>query len=117
MKFKPYYVHGYELLNILQDPHWNKLLWYCVDNNSYTGCFLPVRQESVNDEPVGGRNKETIDQLFDGWRDTEPSERNDQFFDGRRDTEPIKHEAALNNVWEDLPPPVTDENEWSDGWK
>nr|GMD66134.1 probable RNA helicase SDE3 [Ipomoea batatas] len=83
---------------ICQDPHWNKLLWYCVENGSYTGCFLPVREESEDDESVGGRNIET----------------NDQFFDGRGDTELIKHEA---NVWEDLPPPVTDENEWSDGWK
>lgn len=98
MKCKPYYVYGYEMLNILQDPHWNKLLWYCVENGSYTGCFLPVREESEDDESVGGRNIET----------------NDQFFDGRGDTELIKHEA---NVWEDLPPPVTDENEWSDGWK
>lgn len=30
---------------MLQDPYWNKLLWYCVDNGSYKGCFLPERQE------------------------------------------------------------------------
>ncbi|XP_073287126.1 probable RNA helicase SDE3 [Primulina huaijiensis] len=30
---------------LCKDPHWNKLLWYCVDNGSYKGCFLPEREE------------------------------------------------------------------------
>ncbi|KZV56274.1 hypothetical protein F511_00271 [Dorcoceras hygrometricum] len=30
---------------LCKDPHWNKLLWYCVDNGSYKGCFLPERME------------------------------------------------------------------------
>ncbi|KAI6693271.1 hypothetical protein NL676_020981 [Syzygium grande] len=35
---------------ITKDPYWNKLLWYCVDNNSYQGCALPERvEESVED--------------------------------------------------------------------
>ncbi|KAL1543277.1 RNA helicase [Salvia divinorum] len=30
---------------ICKDPNWNKLLWYCVENNSYKGCFLPKQEE------------------------------------------------------------------------
>ncbi|KDP23615.1 hypothetical protein JCGZ_23448 [Jatropha curcas] len=29
---------------ISKDPCWEKLLWYCVDNNTYQGCSLPERQ-------------------------------------------------------------------------
>lgn len=27
-----------------QDEHWNKLLWHCVDGESYKGCFLPEKE-------------------------------------------------------------------------
>ncbi|KAI3752033.1 hypothetical protein L2E82_23135 [Cichorium intybus] len=32
---------------ICKDEHWNKLLWHCADNESYKGCFLPEKEESV----------------------------------------------------------------------
>ncbi|XP_071725459.1 probable RNA helicase SDE3 [Rutidosis leptorrhynchoides] len=32
---------------ICKDEHWNKLLWHCVDNDSYKGCFLPEKEEIV----------------------------------------------------------------------
>ncbi|KAJ6737461.1 DNA2/NAM7 HELICASE FAMILY [Salix viminalis] len=37
---------------VSQDPYWEKLLWFCADNNSYKGCPLPERQSSACDEPV-----------------------------------------------------------------
>ncbi|KAK1421680.1 hypothetical protein QVD17_24209 [Tagetes erecta] len=30
---------------ICKDEHWNKLLWHCVDGESYKGCFLPEKEE------------------------------------------------------------------------
>ncbi|XP_030456741.1 probable RNA helicase SDE3 [Syzygium oleosum] len=76
---------------ITKDPYWNKLLWYCVDNNSYQGCALPERvEESVED--------------YAGYEEEIPQqgEENDYY------EEPRQTEAPL---------PVTNEDEWSDGWK
>ncbi|KAK4485284.1 hypothetical protein RD792_007917 [Penstemon davidsonii] len=30
-----------------QDPHWNELLWYCVDKGCYQGCFFPEKAEDI----------------------------------------------------------------------
>ncbi|KAK9054834.1 hypothetical protein SSX86_025913 [Deinandra increscens subsp. villosa] len=38
---------------ICKDDHWNKLLWHCVDNDSYRGCFLPEKEEIVEAESEG----------------------------------------------------------------
>ncbi|KAH0658561.1 hypothetical protein KY289_027309 [Solanum tuberosum] len=35
---------------ICKDHYWNKLLWYCADNGSYKGCFLPEKLEIVQDD-------------------------------------------------------------------
>ncbi|KAJ4841105.1 putative RNA helicase sde3 [Turnera subulata] len=35
---------------ISKDPYWEKLLWLCVENNSYKGCPLPERQCHVSTE-------------------------------------------------------------------
>ncbi|XP_010522289.1 PREDICTED: probable RNA helicase SDE3 [Tarenaya hassleriana] len=35
---------------ICKDTYWTKLLWRCVDNDSYQGCGLPERNDSL-DEP------------------------------------------------------------------
>ena len=32
------------------DPNWSKLLWYCVDNNAYTGSALPKRVGNDSDD-------------------------------------------------------------------
>lgn len=40
---------------IWQDPFWNKLLWYCADNDSYKGCFLPEKLE-IPQEDFGQAN-------------------------------------------------------------
>ncbi|VFQ78197.1 unnamed protein product [Cuscuta campestris] len=90
---------------ICQDEHWNKLLWYCVENDSYKGCFLPPREEIIADESGAG---------WGGYE--EPN--NQQWFEGWKDVDPINQGAESGQVWGDeIPPPVTDENEWSDGWK
>ncbi|KAH6808908.1 P-loop containing nucleoside triphosphate hydrolases superfamily protein [Perilla frutescens var. frutescens] len=34
---------------ICKDPNWNMLLWYCADNGSYKGCFLPKRDAFVEE--------------------------------------------------------------------
>ncbi|KAI5587494.1 hypothetical protein BDE02_05G036400 [Populus trichocarpa] len=41
---------------VSQDPYWEKLLWFCADNNSYKGCPLPERQTSACKEPIPKRN-------------------------------------------------------------
>ncbi|KAK9664322.1 hypothetical protein RND81_14G033300 [Saponaria officinalis] len=50
---------------ICKDHNWEKLLWRCVDNNSYEGCSLPERQVSNYDNPAEGwsdvREQETED--------------------------------------------------------
>lgn len=33
---------------VCKDPYWNKLLWHCVDNGSYKGCFLPEREDLLD---------------------------------------------------------------------
>ncbi|CAI9108746.1 OLC1v1008426C1 [Oldenlandia corymbosa var. corymbosa] len=35
---------------ISEDENWNELLWYCADNQSYEGCFMPPRQEVVEED-------------------------------------------------------------------
>ncbi|KAI3730261.1 hypothetical protein L1987_61430 [Smallanthus sonchifolius] len=37
---------------ICKDEHWNKLLWHCVENDSYKGCFLPEKVEIEKEEIV-----------------------------------------------------------------
>ncbi|XP_051125299.1 probable RNA helicase SDE3 [Andrographis paniculata] len=42
---------------LCKDPNWNELLWYCVDNNSYKGCFLPEREVVPRIPIVSGRER------------------------------------------------------------
>ncbi|XP_076933925.1 putative RNA helicase SDE3 isoform X1 [Bidens hawaiensis] len=46
---------------ICKDEHWNKLLWHCVENDSYKGCFLPKKEEIVEEACYGG------EQASDGY--------------------------------------------------
>ncbi|KAI3469598.1 hypothetical protein Pfo_026261 [Paulownia fortunei] len=43
---------------ICKDPNWNNLLWYCVDNGSYKGCFLPEREVFSAEGPAGTEHTE-----------------------------------------------------------
>lgn len=44
---------------INKDPHWDKLLQYCVENDSYKGCPLPVLEAQSQADEFGGYD--------DGW--------------------------------------------------
>ncbi|KAI4368363.1 hypothetical protein MLD38_016929 [Melastoma candidum] len=74
---------------ICKDPYWNTFLWYCVDNNSYQGCPLPDRTESVLNEPSRAENSFSVDE--NDWGEG-----------------PHQPDAVV---------PGTNEDEWSDGWK
>ncbi|CAK9160682.1 unnamed protein product [Ilex paraguariensis] len=79
---------------ICKDPYWNKLLWHCSDNGSYQGCFLPERPEYLDEEStqVGNEDNEGDEKL-------QPSE----YIECAQELE--------------IPKPVTNEAEWSHGWK
>lgn len=68
------------------------LLWRCIDNDSYQGCPPPERQESVDEEYGSNDNEGNYGSLNDAGCGEESSQT-------------------------ELPKPVTDEAEWSDGWK
>ncbi|KAM7257595.1 hypothetical protein ACFE04_013336 [Oxalis oulophora] len=115
------------LLVIIGNPHiirkdfyWNKLLWRCVDNNSFKGCILPERQDIVDEYPTdqGDQNRYPSEgyPTYQGDQNPYPSvgaEHDKDYFEpqpsgsGEWDQEPIP----------EMPKPVTDEAEWSDGWK
>ncbi|KAL2469853.1 putative RNA helicase SDE3 [Abeliophyllum distichum] len=54
---------------LCKDPYWNKLLWYCVDNGSYKGSFLPERQEFSEKE-----SGEAQSSGYEGENHYQPSE-------------------------------------------
>lgn len=81
---------------ISKDLYWNKILWHCSDNDSYQGCALPERQDFVDKEPV---------QFSFNHEEENPQPSNEV----ERGEEPFQAE--------EIPKPVKDEAEWSDGWK
>ncbi|KAK4755793.1 hypothetical protein SAY87_009550 [Trapa incisa] len=109
---------------ICKDPYWNQLLWYCVDNKSYVGCALP---EKIEHEPLHGMysmgNDLSPTQGRNNWSADNCSEGNDW---GQSSTQ-IKSTLLGTNEDEsydrlcssqaEIPVPVTNEDEWSDGWK
>ncbi|KAA8548661.1 hypothetical protein F0562_000345 [Nyssa sinensis] len=81
---------------ISEDQYWNKQLWHCSDNSSYQGCPLPERQEYLENP---------TEESYLGYEEENP-------------------QPSDNLEWgegsfqeEDMPTPVKDEAEWSDGWK
>ncbi|KAI9194377.1 hypothetical protein LWI28_005431 [Acer negundo] len=93
---------------VSKDPYWHKLLWYCSDNNSYQGCVLPERLEEFDENPA----QESFAKYEEVFQPT------------------IQNEWEQNNWeqndWEqnesfqpapELPKPVKDVDEWSDGWR
>ncbi|KAF2285412.1 hypothetical protein GH714_003619 [Hevea brasiliensis] len=83
---------------ISKDPYWNKLLWYCADHDSYQGCGLPERQDLVDEC-----------QIQEDCVSYDNSEEN-----------PLPSEEVgwgQESFQSEIPKPVTDEAEWSDGWK
>ncbi|KAM5569455.1 putative RNA helicase SDE3 [Rosa sericea] len=100
---------------ISKDPNWNKLLWRCVDNNSYQGCNLPVRQEEFSYE------NPTQEDNWDNNEENAQFSRTDSWVQGSWEAEapqPFQNgDGAAQLLETEVPQPVVDESEWSDGWK
>lgn len=85
-------------MQMWQDPYWNKLLWHCYDNNSYKGCNLPERPEIVD----GDGYEQAEYPNYEGENTVPPSD---------------EVEWGQDSFQQEIPKPVVDEDEWSDGWK
>ncbi|XP_031475278.1 probable RNA helicase SDE3 [Nymphaea colorata] len=83
---------------ICKDVHWNQLLGHCTEHDSYQGCPLPQPDVAQYEEEYQDENEYNASEGY---------------------THPCANEACGggNVEYEDLPKPVTDEAEWSDGWK
>ncbi|XP_014520114.1 probable RNA helicase SDE3 [Vigna radiata var. radiata] len=90
---------------ICKDENWSQMLWYCVDNSSYQGCSLPERVEPYDDEDTGENPYSTED---NAW----PSNNAEWGQDSSNNAEWDQDSSQIG-----LPKPVTDEAEWSDGWR
>ncbi|KAH9618772.1 hypothetical protein KSS87_008059 [Heliosperma pusillum] len=59
---------------ICKDYNWEKLLWRCVDNNSYEGCSLPERQfpveEKWTEQEIGDWSGAADQETPWGWTDS-----------------------------------------------
>ncbi|KAL3507870.1 hypothetical protein ACH5RR_033252 [Cinchona calisaya] len=118
---------------ICKDEHWNKILWYCSDNNSYQGCFLPGREEAVEEQAIPSYENYDREHNFQPtgdaeWGDDFQAPGNMEWGDNLQPREDLgwgdnfqpSGEVELGDHsfnTEEIPRPVTDEAEWSDGWK
>lgn len=119
---------------ICKDEHWNKLLWYCSDNMSYKGCFLPGREEVIEEQTApapyvnddGEHNFKPS--VYVEWGDNIQPSGDVEWTDSLQppgdvgwsdNFQPSKEVEWGDNSFntEEIPKPVTDEAEWSDGWK
>ncbi|XP_057958127.1 probable RNA helicase SDE3 [Malania oleifera] len=101
---------------ISEDPYWNKLLWHCSDNDSYQGCGLPVRQDNVDDYLA----QETLNYEENHQPRDEVECGEECFQEIARPEENYKPSEGTSRGQEwcqEIPKPVTDEAEWSDGWR
>lgn len=100
---------------ISKDPNWNKLLWRCADNSSYQGCNPPDRQEEFSYE------NQTQEDHWNNNEENSSFSRTDDWVQGSWETEapqPIQNgDGAQEWLEPEVPQPVVDESEWSDGWK
>ncbi|TXG72089.1 hypothetical protein EZV62_000668 [Acer yangbiense] len=87
---------------VSKDPYWHKLLWYCSDNNSYQGCVLPERLEEFDENPAQESFAEYEEEVF------QPTTQNEWEQNNWEQNESFQPE---------LPKPVKDVDEWSDGWR
>lgn len=119
---------------ICKDPYWNKLLWYCADNGSYKGCFLPEKLEIPQEDPGQENHCYDVGAQVNNWN-CEGAEANDWDQDqgeevqGEEDQYQDQDRGGQANNWDQdeggqsknwnnyTPVPVMDEAEWSDGWK
>ncbi|OMO85646.1 putative RNA helicase SDE3 [Corchorus olitorius] len=124
---------------IAKDFYWNKLVWRCADNNSYQGCNLPERQDEGDEEvpneedcwnygediPAGSGWDENIP-TGSGWNYGEDIPTGSGWDENIPTGSGWNHGGDIPNPtgWDfedttqgEIPKPVTDEAEWSDGWK
>lgn len=96
------------------------LLWRCIDGNSYQGCAPPERQEVVDGEPL----QEYGYGSFEGadWGEGSSSTEFPKHTDWGEESSHAEIREPTD--WDDeksfqaeIPKPVTEEAEWSDGWK
>ncbi|KAK7308864.1 hypothetical protein RJT34_05163 [Clitoria ternatea] len=87
---------------ICKDNHWSQMLWHCVDNSSYQGCTLPERVEIVDNVKFD----DNINTTENPWPN----------FNADNALPSNKVEWGHDSSQSELPKPVTDEAEWSDGW-
>ncbi|XP_015078984.1 probable RNA helicase SDE3 [Solanum pennellii] len=108
---------------ICKDHYWNKLLWYCAENGSYKGCFLPEKVEIVQDDSEQANNWDqdqwgyvnNWDQEWgrvNNWDQHEWGQAKNWNDDGNEEKQ-ILQPASVDYT----SVPVMDEAEWSDGWK
>ncbi|KAJ4843442.1 putative RNA helicase sde3 [Turnera subulata] len=127
---------------ICKDLYWNKLLWLCADHESYQGCALPERENYVDeyqaDEGCGSYEDGNSNPHGFGWENSHvanqdrwdaetyqtetqnPATEGAQGWGDGWDAEPYPTETAKPRTdgahgWDAKP--ITDEAEWSDGWK
>ncbi|MCD7466102.1 hypothetical protein HAX54_002501 [Datura stramonium] len=62
---------------ICKDSNWNKLLWYCADNGSYKGCFLPEKLEILQEDSGQANNWECEDAQANDWDQDQGGQVND----------------------------------------
>ncbi|KAK3042186.1 hypothetical protein RJ639_001306 [Escallonia herrerae] len=102
---------------ICQDLYWNKLLWRCVDNNSYKGCFLPNRQEVSEEEASQDAYLDYAGEAsFSSSHATEWGQVGNQIEESQNPVTDTEW-GQVAYQFEDTQNPVKDEAEWSDGWK
>ncbi|EXC18947.1 hypothetical protein L484_002591 [Morus notabilis] len=105
---------------ICKDKHWNMLLWLCIDSNSYQGCAPPERQEVVDEEPsqeYGYGPLEGAD-WGEGSSSTEFPKHTDWGEESSHAEIPEPTDWGDEKSFQvEIPKPVTEEAEWSDGWK
>ncbi|KAL6581731.1 hypothetical protein OROMI_005745 [Orobanche minor] len=102
---------------LCKDPNWNDLLWYCVDNGSYKGCFLPEKEVFSADEPAGTDHTEGQYMSYSGENDFKPSDGNwDDKGDGWQISEPQwpleEHSIGSYDVKNDFQP---SKGNWDEG--
>lgn len=100
--------HSFQVLCIWQDPYWNRLLWYCVDNNSYQGCTLPERHEEPLEDP-NLLNYEEGDWNQDAYQAVN--------HEGEISQPTTEGDWNQDTFLPEIPKPCKDEDEWSDGWR
>lgn len=82
---------------INKDPHWDKLLRYCVENGSYQGCPLPALEEHYQADELGEYN---------GGNDIP-----NQYSNGAEWDKEIPKQFSNDVEWDEYIPPNQESNE------